>query len=182
MVWVALVVGVLVVAFVLAAIFWRPLKAVPRERFAHWIESLMRYYEDTASLSIASPSTSVSFRFRRVRSKGDGCDLVFEIPSSPLVSEHYRDLVDDLQRRGYVPARLSGHDTEKDGSTITVGIEVSNIWNLGAGNQAARLVNAALDVIGVDPAEKFNLSLDGARSRSRTLEARKRLDPESLVG
>ena len=182
MVWIALAVGVVVVAYVLAVVFWRPLKGVPREQLDHWIESLIRYYEDAASLSIVSPSTSTSFRFRRLRSKEDGCDLLFEIPSSPLVSEHRHALVDELRRQGYGPIALSDKDAEKDGSILAVRIEVSNIWNLGAGNQGARLVNTVLDMIGVAPAEKFNLSLDGARSRSRTLEARKRLGPDSLIG
>jgi hypothetical protein len=179
--WLLLAAGILVAASILAAWMWHPEKNIPRDGFAHWIESLMRYYEDSAYLQITSTSSPVAMRFLRAGTKGDGCQLQFEIISGPLSSAHLSELLVELRKRGSA-ADLAGDEGVQEGQPLVLAeVEVPNIWSIGASNNAARLAHAALDVMELGHSERFNLVFHGRRSRSRTLEAPKRLDPRSLV-
>lgn len=172
-VWVALGVASLVTAVVASLILWHPEKNVSRDMFSHWILSLIRFYEDAAYLSVALRRSSVPLlRFRRAGTSGDGCDIVLEILDGTLVSGHRRDLLDEIRKQRYEPTLETAH--RSDDAPIAVKIEVSDIWSMGAGNRAARLAHAVLDVMSVDRDTKFDLSFHGARSRSRTFEARDR--------
>lgn len=182
MIWVVLAAGILIAASILATLMWHPEKNISREGFAHWIESLIRYYEDSASLEITSNSSPVMFRFLRANTKNDGCKLIFEVALNPISSTHQPDLIRKFQEQGYETDHIASGDSQEEGPRLIVEMDILDIWSVGAGNRPARLAHTVLDVIEMGNSEKFNLAFDGQRSRARTLEARTRLDPRSLKG
>lgn len=179
MIWVAIVLALLLAAFLLAIVTWRPEKNVTRDDFSHWIESIIRFYEDSASVAIVSKSCPVSLVFRRVGTHGDGCELLVEVVDGPHVARHRDPLVRKLHRWADDVRVLLDHQ-EVD-SRITAHLSVDNIWKLGVGNHAARMAAAIFDSLGVPSEERFDMIFRGSQSKSRTLEAKERLDPGSLV-
>lgn len=162
------------VAYVLWVVFlWHPYKDVPREQFAHYIHALVRYYQDSASILVTARHSQIPlFRFRRAVTHGDGCDLLFEVLDSPLTAPHRDKLLDEIRKQGYEPTR-AGESTDGDWP-ITVAIRIRDIWQVSAGNLAARLANEVLNAMGIDREARYSLSVKGSRSRERTLEARRR--------
>lgn len=171
--WVGVVVASLVIAYVARILLWPSWKDIPRENFAHYIQGLIRFYDDSAWIAVtAKVSSTCLFRFSRATTLGDnGCILLFEILDSPSAARHRDALLNEINEQGYDAALLG---EAEDDWLIRVKIKIEDIWQVSSGNLAARLAHAALDVMGIDKEARFSISGKGPRSRERTLEARRR--------
>ena len=169
--WVLLGIIVVAVAFLLASVTRRPEKNVDRAAFGHWIESLIRYYENGASLIIVDKGAQTRLRYVRSESKGDGCRVLVSILRTPLSMRH----MDALNGECKAECDFEGeYDIDSD-AVMGGALDVRNIWATGAGERCARVAHKAHAVMGVSADARFDLSFRGTRSLERTAHAREKL-------
>lgn len=174
--WIAVGIGaiVLAVAWTLWAMFWPAARSEPREAISHWAASLMRFYEDSAALTITFTRSSVPLlRIRRERSRGNGCELLLQFLHCSLTESHRRgQLESELRRSGYDLITETG-DLGAE-TVMAVRIEIPDIWNMDAATPVAHLAETALRVMGVEQQQRFDFGFQGRTSVARTKEARNR--------
>lgn len=164
----------LAITWVLWAMFWPATRRESREAIPHWVASLMRFYDDSESLTIALTESSMPlFRIRCVRSGGGGCELVLQFLNCPLLERQRRDqLENELRRSGYDPI-AENRDLEVE-TVMAVRVEIPDIWNVQAAAPVAHIAETALRVMGVERQERFDFRFHGRPSAARTREARER--------
>ena len=173
--WVGIAALSLVLTFVLKILLWPTWTDIPREQFAHWINTLLRLYENSAAIGVIDKTSSILlFRFRRKSTNDDICNLNLEILNNKLAIPHRDKLLGKIRERGYKPI-LPDNPSDCDW-IIMVNFKIKDIWRVSAGNNAARLAQDVLDVMGIDKGARFKLLPPNSslKSRDRTLELRKR--------
>ena len=171
--WITVAIASLVLVYCFKIFLWPAWKNIPRQHFANYIRTLMRFYDDSAWLIVTDKASSISlFRFCRVGTNDDSCNLNFELLDSALTKSHRNELFGEIKKRGYEP--ILPNEPADCNWLIMVQLKIEDIWEVNAGSDIASLAHELLNIMNIDKEARFSLSYKGPRSEERTLEARKR--------
>lgn len=172
--WIVAAVGGLLAAWLLLDSLVRPERNASRETMGRGILTLMRRYEDTATMTAFRQRSSVPLlRFERAATEGDSCEIVMEVLGASLEVVERDALVRELDDEVYELTLMElGGDSDRP--DIVVRIPCPDIWRLGAEMEVGRLNNVMLDTLGIGYDERFGLRFRGPRSIRRTRELWKR--------
>lgn len=140
------------------------------------IMSLLRLWEDTASLTvIPKRSSQPLFLIVKMNSQNNSCRLICSVIDRSLGSHDKQKLEAAFGEHGYELAFQNGVAREREDTVVTVALEVPNVWSQDAANGSARLMQMALQMLGADPKMRFKLEWRGRRSLDGLQEWRRRL-------
>lgn len=185
---VGLLAGVLMSAYLLTWLTWRPERNIDRAMLGHWFRSLIRLYEPGAWVRVSCRRSSLAFAVVRRGGEGDRCWIVVACASGRWSDEQRRLVEEAVERESgalalhravnrpasdggagsSLPADLSGADV------FQVQLPIADIWASESADAAVRVAQAILEALHVPAASHFDLEFFGTPSSDRAFEARRR--------
>ena len=170
--WIGVGLAILVSAFVLTSLSWRPELNVRRAMLGHWFRSLIRLYRSDSLLHVRHRGSSAQFSLTRRLGVGSECWVVFSCvrrrgtsPGSEFLKQAAAE-----EPKAIVLSGASPDDLE----LIQVQVAIPNIWAPEAADVPIRLAEGLLDALEVDPDARFDLEFVGEPCAERAVEARRR--------
>lgn len=170
--WIGVGLGILVSAFVLTSLSWRPERNVRRSMLGHWFRSLIRLYQSDSLVHVRHRDSPMHFSLVRRLGAGSECWVIFSFVrrwGSVTSLEHVRQAVAEEPKA----LLLSGGAGVED-EVIQVQVAISNIWAQDAADVPIRLAEKLFDALGIDPDARFDLEFVGEPCAERAVEARRR--------
>ena len=90
--WVVIAATVLVAAYVLTQLSWRPERNITRSQLGHWFRSLIRLYEADSLVRISQRRSPRTLQLLRRGGDATRCRVVLSCPSADLSQEQLRAL------------------------------------------------------------------------------------------
>jgi hypothetical protein len=172
LIWFAAAAGIVVVAFALTALFWRPERNVERTRLGHWFRSLIRLFESDSKVEIRHRRSALRLTLHRRAGQGSECWVVLACPRAAWSNLPLSMVREAIARE---PRVLILPDTSSaNGDRLDVQLRVPDIWAKDAADVLVRVAQRVLDALGISADARFDLEFSGEQSMERSLEARRR--------
>jgi hypothetical protein len=165
---VAVFVGALLAIAIVGTMLWHPERNIDRTHFAHWLKSLFRNYANGATVSIRHRGSPTTLTVVHSPLEDGKCNLAIHVRNAAL-SELPRQ---DLRKACLVDDAVS--IIEDPDSVVSISVHIPDIWVPSAANVASQAVNRLLDVLGLGPSERFDLTFSGERSLKLVAGIRRR--------